>query len=492
MNSSKNLSHLLGLPHRCLPAFLRPAAAQASAEHPDLDRHLGSLAANSRTAKLPAHRRSSRRHRPPDRPPLRRRRDRSACISPTPSAPSPAFHLGPHRAPALARLRRHRSRHPTSPSPSPAATDVTIPAGAEYHLRPHRLPRRRRSPTSPSPSISTRRPRANRPSRLPRHLLLRSWRLRLRRQSSPTPKHVDHWYQLSGIDVLAAPRARLHRRARRLHHRRPRRHHQRQRPLDRRSRRAPPGLARHAQHRRLQPGHRRQPPAHRRPRPQRARPLRSRRPRARRRPLAHRLRRRQRPRRPHAPSAMFPPPSTPRSSTRILAAYQQIIDRAHAHGIRSSAPPSLPYVGSDYYHPGPRSEADRQAVNHWIRAPGHFDAVLDFDKVVRDPAHPDHAPRLRLRRPPSPIARRLPRHGRIHPPQALRALSSAGIGTRNVDSIWWPGTGSNLSRFAGVRARRRNPERSEGPLHHECRSRNGGQGRDRTADAGLFRAALYH
>jgi lysophospholipase L1-like esterase len=28
-------------------------------------------------------------------------------------------------------------------------------------------------------------------------------------------------------------------------------------------------------------------------------------------------------------------------------------------------------------------------VNHWIRAPGHFDAVIDFDKVVRDPQQPD-------------------------------------------------------------------------------------------------------
>ena len=35
------------------------------------------------------------------------------------------------------------------------------------------------------------------------------------------------------------------------------------------------------------------------------------------------------------------------------------------------------------------SEADRQQVNSWIRARGHFDAVIDFDAVVRDPQHPD-------------------------------------------------------------------------------------------------------
>lgn len=75
---------------------------------------------------------------------------------------------------------------------------------------------------------------------------------------------------------------------------------------------------------------------------------------------------------------------------RVIAAYEQIIDRAHAHGIRVIGATITPYVGSDYYHPGPLSEADRQAVDDWIRAPGHFDAVIDFDAVVRDPSQPDH------------------------------------------------------------------------------------------------------
>ncbi len=74
---------------------------------------------------------------------------------------------------------------------------------------------------------------------------------------------------------------------------------------------------------------------------------------------------------------------------RVLAAYQQIIVRAHAHGLKVIGATITPYVGSDYYHPGPLSEADRQAVNEWIRAAGHFDAVVDFDKIVGDPQHPD-------------------------------------------------------------------------------------------------------
>jgi lysophospholipase L1-like esterase len=74
---------------------------------------------------------------------------------------------------------------------------------------------------------------------------------------------------------------------------------------------------------------------------------------------------------------------------RVLAAYGQIILRAHAHGLRVFGGTITPYVGSDYYHPDSLSEADRQAVNAWIRAAGHFDAVIDFDSVVRDPQHPD-------------------------------------------------------------------------------------------------------
>lgn len=73
---------------------------------------------------------------------------------------------------------------------------------------------------------------------------------------------------------------------------------------------------------------------------------------------------------------------------RILAAYQQVVLRAHAHGITVIGATITPYTGSDYYHPGTASEADRQAINQWIRAAGHFDAVIDFDKTVRDPHQP--------------------------------------------------------------------------------------------------------
>lgn len=73
---------------------------------------------------------------------------------------------------------------------------------------------------------------------------------------------------------------------------------------------------------------------------------------------------------------------------RIIGAYAQIVLRAHAHGIRVLGGTLTPFIGNAYYHPGAMTEADRKAVNRWIRTPGHFDAVVDFDKALRDRARP--------------------------------------------------------------------------------------------------------
>jgi lysophospholipase L1-like esterase len=72
----------------------------------------------------------------------------------------------------------------------------------------------------------------------------------------------------------------------------------------------------------------------------------------------------------------------------IIGAYRQMAMRARDRGIRVIGATILPYGASAYYHPDAASEADRQAINAWIRAPGNFDAVIDFDAVMRDPADP--------------------------------------------------------------------------------------------------------
>jgi lysophospholipase L1-like esterase len=73
---------------------------------------------------------------------------------------------------------------------------------------------------------------------------------------------------------------------------------------------------------------------------------------------------------------------------QLTAGYAQIVERAHARGIKVYGATITAFVGSEYYHPDAGSEADRQAINAWIRTPGHFDAVIDFDHVTRDPADP--------------------------------------------------------------------------------------------------------
>ena len=74
---------------------------------------------------------------------------------------------------------------------------------------------------------------------------------------------------------------------------------------------------------------------------------------------------------------------------QMTGVYRQIVERARARGVRVIGATIMPYAGSGYYHPTAENEADRQALNAWIRAPGNFDAVIDFDRVMADPTRPD-------------------------------------------------------------------------------------------------------
>lgn len=73
----------------------------------------------------------------------------------------------------------------------------------------------------------------------------------------------------------------------------------------------------------------------------------------------------------------------------LVAAYEQIVARAHAQGIRVYGATLLPFGGNTPYDdPARLREASRQAVNDWIRTSGTFDTVIDLDRAVRDPADP--------------------------------------------------------------------------------------------------------
>lgn len=70
----------------------------------------------------------------------------------------------------------------------------------------------------------------------------------------------------------------------------------------------------------------------------------------------------------------------------IIAAYEQIIVRAHAHQMRVYGATIMACEGNSYF--SAELEADRQAINRWIRTSGRFDGVVDFDAATRDRLHP--------------------------------------------------------------------------------------------------------
>jgi lysophospholipase L1-like esterase len=69
----------------------------------------------------------------------------------------------------------------------------------------------------------------------------------------------------------------------------------------------------------------------------------------------------------------------------LVAAYQGFVTAARARNVRIYGVPILPIGGSQY--DSADREAARQTVNTWIRAAGNYDAVIDLDEAVRDPAN---------------------------------------------------------------------------------------------------------
>jgi lysophospholipase L1-like esterase len=67
----------------------------------------------------------------------------------------------------------------------------------------------------------------------------------------------------------------------------------------------------------------------------------------------------------------------------LIAAYQQMIVKAHAKSIRIYGATILPFNGNGYYNQ--YSEQCRSTVNAWIRGSGNFDACIDFDQLMRNP-----------------------------------------------------------------------------------------------------------
>jgi len=93
------------------------------------------------------------------------------------------------------------------------------------------------------------------------------------------------------------------------------------------------------------------------------------------------------------PGSAFAPHDTAMAADTLIAGYRKLIQRARANKVRVIGATMAPFENalqgtplSDHYSPA--KDAVRRQVNDWIRGSGAFDAVVDFDAVLRDPAHP--------------------------------------------------------------------------------------------------------
>jgi lysophospholipase L1-like esterase len=72
----------------------------------------------------------------------------------------------------------------------------------------------------------------------------------------------------------------------------------------------------------------------------------------------------------------------------IIGAHRQLIARAHDRGMKIFGCTITPFGGNTLGMYSAAREAARQAVNTWIRTSGEYDALIDFDAALRDPARP--------------------------------------------------------------------------------------------------------
>jgi lysophospholipase L1-like esterase len=78
--------------------------------------------------------------------------------------------------------------------------------------------------------------------------------------------------------------------------------------------------------------------------------------------------------------------STPAATTtanNLIAAYKQMIVKAHTKNIRIYGGTITPFHGNGYYNQ--YSEVCRSTVNQWIRTKNNYDGCIDFDKTMRNP-----------------------------------------------------------------------------------------------------------
>lgn len=74
------------------------------------------------------------------------------------------------------------------------------------------------------------------------------------------------------------------------------------------------------------------------------------------------------------------------TAANMIPVYQEFANKAHARGLLAYGATITPFGGNGYYTVA--HEAERQAVNTWMRTNTVYDGLIDFDAIVRDPADP--------------------------------------------------------------------------------------------------------
>ena len=93
------------------------------------------------------------------------------------------------------------------------------------------------------------------------------------------------------------------------------------------------------------------------------------------------------------PGTVFARDETRPTLTELQAGYRELAEHAHARGLRILGATLTPFAGAlpgtpldDYY--AVDKDALRQQLNAWLRTDSPFDAVIDLDAALRDPADP--------------------------------------------------------------------------------------------------------
>ena len=76
----------------------------------------------------------------------------------------------------------------------------------------------------------------------------------------------------------------------------------------------------------------------------------------------------------------------PATAQSLIAATMTAMAKARQRGVKVLLGTLLPYKGSSLYNPD--DDAQRRAYNDWVRQQSGADAVVDFDRALRDPADP--------------------------------------------------------------------------------------------------------